>query len=60
MEWFLNFKNIERKEMKATIKTSRGDINIDLFEDKAELTVANFVNLSKKGFSSAISSTASL
>jgi len=50
MEWFLNFKKIERKEMKATMKTSRGDINIDLFEDKAELTVANFVNLSKKGF----------
>ena len=36
--------------MKATIKTTRGDINLDLFQDKAELTVANFVNLSRKGF----------
>ena len=36
--------------MKATIKTTRGDINLDLFQDKAELTVANFVNLSQKGF----------
>ena len=36
--------------MKATIKTTRGDISIDLFQDKAKLTVANFVNLSKKGF----------
>jgi len=36
--------------MKATIKTSRGDIRLDLFQDKAELTVANFVNLSQKGF----------
>ena len=36
--------------MKATIKTNRGDISLDLFYDKAKLTVANFVNLSKKGF----------
>ena len=36
--------------MKATITTTRGDINLDLFHDKARLTVANFVNLSKKGF----------
>ena len=36
--------------MKATIKTIRGNINLDLFHDKVELTVANFVNLSQKGF----------
>ena len=36
--------------MKATIKTNRGDINLNLFADKAQLTVANFVNLSQKGF----------
>ena len=36
--------------MKATIKTTRGDIDIELFYDKAKLTVANFVNLSQKGF----------
>ena len=36
--------------MKATIKTTRGDISLDLFQDKAELTVANFVNLSQKRF----------
>ena len=36
--------------MKATIKTNRGEININLFTDKAQLTVANFVNLSQKGF----------
>ena len=36
--------------MKATIKTTRGNIRLDLFQDKAELTVANFVNLSQKGF----------
>ena len=50
MVWCLHFNAIERKRMKATIKTSRGNINLDLFEDKAELTVANFVNLAKKGF----------
>jgi len=36
--------------MKATIKTNRGNINIDLFSDKAKLTVSNFVNLSQRGF----------
>ena len=36
--------------MKATIKTSRGNINIDLFSDKAKLTVSNFVNLSRRKF----------
>jgi len=36
--------------MKATIKTSRGNINLDLFADKTPLTVANFINLSQKGF----------
>ena len=36
--------------MKATIKTTRGDINLDLFHDKARLTVANFINLSQKKF----------
>ena len=36
--------------MKATIRTSRGKISLDLFPDQAKLTVANFINLSKKGF----------
>ena len=36
--------------MKATIRTSRGNICLDLFPDQAKLTVANFVNLSQKGF----------
>ena len=36
--------------MQATIKTTRGDISLDLFQDKVELTVANFVNLSQKTF----------
>ena len=36
--------------MKATIKTNKGDINLDLYPNEAKLTVANFVNLSKRGF----------
>ena len=36
--------------MKATIKTSRGDISLNLFHEKAKYTVANFVNLSQKRF----------
>lgn len=34
----------------ATIHTSKGDIRLTLFPDKAPLTVLSFVNLSKKGF----------
>jgi len=34
----------------ATMETSKGDINLNLFEDIAPLTVANFVNLSQRGF----------
>lgn len=34
----------------ATIKTSKGDINLKLFPNQAPLTVLSFVNLSKRGF----------
>ena len=36
--------------MKAIIKTNRGNINLDLFTDKAKLTVSNFANLSRREF----------
>ena len=36
--------------MKATIKTNRGNINLDLFPDIAKLTVSNFTNLSRRKF----------
>ena len=36
--------------MQAIIKTNKGDITLNLYEDKAKVTVANFVNLSRKGF----------
>jgi peptidyl-prolyl cis-trans isomerase B (cyclophilin B) len=36
--------------IRATFSTDRGDIRIDLHDDKAPLTVANFVNLAKQGF----------
>ena len=36
--------------MKATMKTNRGNINLDLFTDKAKLTVSNFANLSRRKF----------
>ena len=34
----------------ANFDTSRGTIKIELYPDKAPLTVANFVNLAKRGF----------
>lgn len=34
----------------ATFQTSKGDIHVNLMEDAAPLTVANFVNLCQRGF----------
>ena len=36
--------------LKATITTSRGAIHLNLFDDKAPVTVANFVNLAQRGY----------
>jgi len=36
--------------LKATFKTSKGEINLELYAEKAPLTVANFVNLSNRGY----------
>lgn len=36
--------------IQATIKTNKGDIHLDLFADKAPVTVASFVNLAQQGF----------
>jgi peptidyl-prolyl cis-trans isomerase B (cyclophilin B) len=36
--------------MQAVFDTSKGTIRVDLFEDKAPVTVANFVNLVQRGF----------
>jgi len=50
-------KTIEKGERKmastqltVTLHTTKGDIKLNLFPDKAPLTVLNFVNLSKRGF----------
>jgi peptidyl-prolyl cis-trans isomerase B (cyclophilin B) len=50
-------KNIQKGEKKmtssllvATIQTAKGDIRLNLFPDKAPVTVLNFVNLSKRGY----------
>jgi len=36
--------------MQATITTSKGEIRLSLFAEKTPLTVANFVNLARRGF----------
>jgi len=38
------------KTMKVTIQTSKGDIQVELYEEKVPKTVANFVKLVKEGF----------
>jgi peptidyl-prolyl cis-trans isomerase B (cyclophilin B) len=36
--------------LSAVIKTIRGEIKLDLHEDKAPVTVANFANLARRGY----------
>ena len=36
--------------VKAVLKTTKGDIKLELFADQAPVTVANFVNLASRGF----------
>ena len=36
--------------LKAIFKTNKGEINLELYAENAPLTVANFVNLSKRGY----------
>lgn len=36
--------------LRAIIATSKGTIRIDLYDDKAPVTVTNFTNLAKRGF----------
>jgi len=38
------------KASKATIKTSKGEIVVELYPDKVPLTVTNFLSLAKSGF----------
>ena len=36
--------------MNVTMKTSKGDIHLNLFAEQTPLTVANFVNLAQRGY----------
>ncbi|ERN41555.1 peptidyl-prolyl cis-trans isomerase (rotamase), cyclophilin family [Rubidibacter lacunae KORDI 51-2] len=38
------------EKLVAAIETNKGTIRLELFPDKAPVTVANFVNLSKRGY----------
>ncbi len=47
----MNNEQTERiVEIKITIETSKGPININMFPEKVPVTTANFLNLAKKGF----------
>ena len=36
--------------MQALMRTNKGDIHLNLFDDKTPVTVANFVNLAQRGY----------
>jgi peptidyl-prolyl cis-trans isomerase B (cyclophilin B) len=42
--------NTTAQDVSAVIHTNKGDIKLRLFAAKAPITVANFVNLAKRGF----------
>jgi len=42
--------NSQTNDLNAVIKTNKGDIKLTLFASKTPLTVANFANLTLKGF----------
>jgi peptidyl-prolyl cis-trans isomerase B (cyclophilin B) len=42
--------NEATQDVSAVIHTSKGDIKLRLFAEKAPVTVANFVNLAKRGY----------
>lgn len=42
--------NAQSKNRHAIIETDKGEIEFELFEDKAPLTTRNFINLTQKGF----------
>ncbi len=43
-------KTMIKKNIKATIKTNKGDIKLELYAQEAPQTVANFVKLARAGF----------
>ncbi len=43
-------KSKENDKLTATIKTDKGEIKVELFGSQTPLTVANFVNLSRRGY----------
>lgn len=50
---FIDFKEVKmgkNYELKAVIKTEKGEINLKLMPEAAPVTVANFVNLATRGY----------
>ena len=50
MGWQMGSVGAEQANPKAVIETSKGRIVIELYQDKAPKTVANFIKLAKAGF----------
>jgi peptidyl-prolyl cis-trans isomerase B (cyclophilin B) len=46
----INYQDKIMSEIRATIKTSKGDIKLKLFADDTPITAGSFVNLANRGF----------
>lgn len=47
--WILSAGGVRAENPRALLETSMGDIEIELFEKEAPVTVANFISYAKKG-----------
>lgn len=45
-----NDTKVKYNDIRATLVTTQGDINFYLYPEAAPLTVANFINLAKRGY----------
>lgn len=50
ISFFLSAPLFAGEPVKAAIETNKGVINLNLYSNKVPLTVANFVNLAKRGY----------
>ncbi len=44
------YMNANAENIKATLETTKGNIEVEIFSDEVPMTAANFINLAKRGY----------